>query len=142
MSRASWSKQCWMLPSLNVSVTMVLAQQTADRVAAADSSFMFYLFKLSVCYISGNFLLNHQSLLRQQQTGGRGASTEFVSCWNPGSQLCHVHRGAGDKAPPFVRPTIQGLPTLRYSNVLIMVRFCKLLRMMILLNRHCRLTLL
>lgn len=39
-----------MLPSLNVSLNMVLAQQTADEAVAADSSFMFYLFKLSVLH--------------------------------------------------------------------------------------------
>lgn len=68
-----------MLPSLNVSVNTVLAQQTADEVVAADSSFMFYLFKLSVCYINGNFVLHHQSLL-QQQPGRGGVSNELLSC--------------------------------------------------------------
>lgn len=70
-----------MLRSLNVSVNLVLAQQMVDEVVAADSSFMFYLSKLSGCVTSArNFQLNQQSFLHQQQTGRRDASDKFVSC--------------------------------------------------------------
>lgn len=70
-----------MLQSLNVSVNMVLAQQTVDEVVTADSSFMFYLSKLSGYVTSAcNFQLNQRSFLRQQQTGRRDVSDKFVSC--------------------------------------------------------------
>lgn len=104
-----------MLPSLNVSANMVLAQQTADKVAAADSSFMFYLFKLSVCYISGNFLLSHQ-----QQTGRRGVSKELLEPWE--SPLPRAQEKRGQSPPVCETPTIQAPHTQAqqcpYSQVL------------------------
>lgn len=59
LARASQSEQRWMLQSLNVSVNVVLARQIVDEVVAADSSFMFYLSKLSGCVTSAcSFQLN------------------------------------------------------------------------------------
>lgn len=105
LARAAQSEQRWMLQSLNVSVNVVLAQQIVE-VVAAESSFVFYLSKLSGCVTSAcNFQLNQPSFLHQQQTGRRDASDKFVSCGNAGSQhrCSATHPGEKGTKPPCLR---------------------------------------
>ena len=130
LARASQSKQCWMLQSLNVSVNMVLAQQTVDEVVTADSSFMFYLSKLSGYVTSAcNFQLNQRSFLHQQQTGRRDVSDKFVSCWNSGSQhwCSAIYTGEKGTKPPRLQDAPFGASSPWHSNTSNVLIICQIL---------------